>query len=346
MRIASSCIVACAIAIAMPLPASAQTAEAETLFREGKRLMKIKKIAEACEKFEASERLEPLVGTELNLGLCREKNGQTASAWAMFAKAAANAKRAGIEDSETEARKRAARLEKKLIYLTIEVPADSALDDLVVRRNQTSLDRALWNQAVPVDPDDYTITAEAPDHTPWSVTIAVKTKSRTIEVPKLERDEHAPEHKAEHATPATGTPDTTAATAATPARTDRDDAKRPSPPPVETPRRYRSAAIALGVIGASAIVIGTGFAVYSSHLESESDATCPMVACTDAHAFELNQSARTDGWIANISWGVGVVALAGAATAWWLGRPTQRDSISLVPTGGRDRAGFALEGRF
>ncbi|HEX7704358.1 MAG TPA: hypothetical protein VF403_26635, partial [Kofleriaceae bacterium] len=338
MRIAPSCIVAFAIMIATPLPASAQTAEAETLFREGKRLIKKGKIAEACEKFEASERLEPKIGTELNLANCREKNGQTSSAWAMFALAAGNAKSAGIEDSAAEARKRASALQKKLIYLTIVVPPESAFDDLVIKRNQTSIDRALWNQAVPVDPNEYTIAAEGPDHKSWSVTIAVKTKSKVVEVPKLEPTEHRTERKPD---------DTTVGSEPTkPARTDPDDARTPPPKRPEPPRKYKSTVILLGAIGAGAVVIATGFGLYANHVESLSDEKCPptMMTCTDAHAVDLNSTARTDGWIANISWGVGTVALAGAFAAWWLGSPAQQnDTVSLVPIVGRDRTGVVLE---
>jgi hypothetical protein len=342
MRIAPSCIVAFAIMIATPLPASAQTAEAETLFREGKRLMKLKgKIAEACEKFEASERLEPKVGTELNLANCREKNGQTSSAWAMFSLAAGNAKRAGIGDSAAEARKRVSALEKKLIYLTIAVPAESQFDDLVIKRNQTSLDRALWNQAVPVDPNEYTITADEPDHQPWSVTIAVNTKSKVVEVPKLEPTEHKTERK---------TDDTTVTSEPTkPTRTDPDDTHPPPPKRPEPLRKYKSTLILLGAIGVGVVVIATGVGLYANHEESLSDEKCPptMMTCTDAHSVDLNGTARTDGWIANISWGVGTVALAGAFAAWWLGSPAlQNDTVSLVPIVGRDRTGLVLEGSF
>jgi len=339
MRIAPSCIVAFAIMIATPLPASAQTAEAETLFREGKRLIKKGKIGEACEKFEASERLEPKVGTELNLANCREKNGQTASAWGMFALAAANAKRAGIEDSAAEARKRVSALEKKLIYLTIAVPAESQFDDLVIKRNQTSLDRALWNQAVPVDPNEYTITAEGPDHKSWSVTVAVKTKTKVIEVPKLEPTEHKTERK----------PDDTAVSVEPTKRTDPDDARTPPPKRPEPPRKYKSTVILLGAIGAGSVVMAIGFGLYANHDEGLSDMTCPptMATCTDAHAVDLNSTARTDGWIANISWGVGTVAVAGAVVAWWLGSPAQQsDAVTVAPIVGRDRTGVVLEGHF
>ena len=59
--------------------ASAQSAEAEVLFRDGKKLLKAGKLAAGCDKIEASERLESSVGTLLNLGDCRERLGRLAS---------------------------------------------------------------------------------------------------------------------------------------------------------------------------------------------------------------------------------------------------------------------------
>ena len=295
-----------------------QTAEAETLFREGKRLMKAGDIAAACEKLDASERLEPEIGTELNLADCREKNGQTASAWAMFVKAAEGAKHAGDEKREAEAKRRAAVLEKQLVYLTIRVPADSALDDLVVKRNDETIDRALWNQPVPVDPDEYMISAEAPGHNTWSERVTVKSKDRSIDVPPLEREKRPPHHKTVEAT-------------------------KPSPP---TGRRYRTATITLSVIALGAAAIGTGFAIYGDSVEGQSDSLCPTRQCTDPHGYDLNQTARTDALIANISWGIGGATAIAALTMWWVGRPSHDETVSVIPMVGGDRAGLAVGGRF
>src|SRR5688500_19104042 len=102
----------------------------------------------------------------------------------MFVQLAGSAKR---EDRALEARKRAKLLEAKLVRLTIEVPTEVELEDLVITRNDQVVDRAQWNQAVPVDPGEYTITAKAEKHEEWSTTMKVKTKDKTITVPTLDR---------------------------------------------------------------------------------------------------------------------------------------------------------------
>lgn len=70
-------------------PASAQPAQAqaEHLFREGKRLIAEGNIAAACDAFEGSYAKDPAVSTLLNLADCREKNQQYASAWGYFIEA-------------------------------------------------------------------------------------------------------------------------------------------------------------------------------------------------------------------------------------------------------------------
>src|SRR5260221_3411202 len=229
MRIAPSCV-ALALAIATTPLASAQNAEAETLFREGKRLYNAHHFSEACDKFEASERLDPEYGTELDLGLCREKNGQTASAWVMFIKAATTAKHSKHSDKqerEADARDHATAIEKQLVSLTIQVPAENAVDELVIKRNDMLLDRGLWDQPVPVDPAEYVIRAEAPGYTSWSETVVVKMKSKVIEVPKLEPK---PAHTGDAAT-------------SKPHRAHKPE--HPAPP-----HEYRTTAIVLAAVGA------------------------------------------------------------------------------------------------
>jgi hypothetical protein len=299
--------VAIVLVLAMTSRADAQTAEAEILFREGKRLFKAGKVAAACEKFEASERIEPENGTELNLADCWARIGRTASAWAMFVKAAASAKR---EDRAAEARKRAAELKEQLVHLTIEVPPETELDELEITRNDQVVDRALWNEEVPVDPGEHTITARAPKREEWSTTVKVRTKDKVIAVPKLER-------------------------AATRKRTAKPEPGRPN--------RYRGLAIGLAVGGGGAIVVASGLAFHSKGLQDQADTLCPMAACTDVRGLDLNRRARREALIANVGWGLGGAAVIAAIVTWAAGGTKP---VSVTPVITDDRAGVAVGGRF
>lgn len=319
MRIATSCLVLFALAGT----AHAQAADAETLFREGKRLMKKGDIAEACKKFDASERLDPGIGTELNLGNCLEKNHQTASAWAMFVKAAASAKHAGEAKREAEGQKRAAALEKQLVYLTIEVPDDHRVPGLTIKRNELALDETAWGQRTPVDPDDYTITASADGYATWTTHVTVNAKSRRIEVPALDKQAAAPAPEPRSTKPA--------------------EEVRLSPSPEY---HLRKAPLAIGIVGVAAIGAGVGVGFLSRSDDNASNKTCPTTACSDPHARDLNSRARTEAIAADVGFAVGGLAVATTLIWWYVDGTSWPEHVALAPAVDANHVGLALAGRF
>ncbi|HEX3760713.1 MAG TPA: hypothetical protein VHW23_18490 [Kofleriaceae bacterium] len=313
-------------AAALPRPARAQSAEAEELFQEGKRLMAKGDTAQACEKFEASDRVEAASGTELNLARCRETNGQFASAWAAYLKTAGTAKHNGNARREAEARKKAAALQSRLIYLTIMVPADVRVDGLVIKRDGTTVDEAAWNQRMPVDPAEYTVSSEAPGYKPWSTSVVVKTKSKTVEIPALEKQ---PQVRRE---PPREAPRTAGADDAAPSSARDGGAEGAGPRPA--PSRWtgkRKLALALAAVGVAAGGTGIALGLHASSLEDQSDVKCRTTKCTNPIGVDLNTSARHYALAANVGFAVGGAAVIGAAVLWFLGAPPSRDGVTLVP---------------
>src|SRR6185503_2435614 len=158
---------------------------AETLFRDGKRLIKEGTIAEACNAFEGSERLEHNVSTVLSLADCREREGRLATAWGLFLQADAETRSDPTKVQLNDvAKRRAKALEEKLSYLTISVSDEARIRDLEITRDDKVVDPAEWNRAIPVDNGDHVIAGKAPGHEPWStkVTIAPLDK-KAVEVP-------------------------------------------------------------------------------------------------------------------------------------------------------------------
>src|SRR5450432_1219815 len=71
-------------AISFAPTAYAQSAEAEQLFSDGDKDMKLGKLEQACDAFEASNRIETRAGTLIRLGQCREDLHELASAWSAY----------------------------------------------------------------------------------------------------------------------------------------------------------------------------------------------------------------------------------------------------------------------
>jgi len=335
----ASIAVAMTCVLAFAAPARAQIAEAEALFREGKRLLKAGQIAQACEKLDASDRIEPTAGTELNLADCRERNGQLATAWAMFVKAASAAKHADADGKrEAEARRRAAALEPQLIYLTIIVPEEAHVSGLVIKRNDTALDPALWDQRVPVDPGDYRITGEAPGYEPWTTSVTMKSKSRKVEVPLLGKRVEARRAEPRRGEPAPG-----------PAEASNGGETAAVHRATATPGRFtsrRKLAVAVSAAGVVSVAAGVGFGLHANSLGDDADAICPEAACGDAHAVDLNHQARSNALYANIGFVAGGALIAAAAVLWFTGAPTARDAVSVIPDVSGDHVGVSFARAF
>jgi hypothetical protein len=185
-----SALVSLAILMLASTAAAQPTAEdrvlATDLFQRGRDLMAEGRILEACDKLAASQALDPSGGTVLNLALCHEQLGRTATAWSEFREAASFAKRDQRSDRLRFAEEHLSSLEPKLVRVSIIVTEDAP--DLVVVRDTTVLPRTAWAIPTPIDPGVHTIEARAPGRRTWRETIDVSTPgaTREVRVPRLD----------------------------------------------------------------------------------------------------------------------------------------------------------------
>jgi hypothetical protein len=181
-------LVALALVALAPVAVADDKTVAEQLFREGKRLLGEGKTAEACKAFDGSFRKDAAITTLLNLADCREKNGQFATAWGHFLEVQRLA-RAQPDAAAYEgiAKDRAAKLEHRLSFLIINVPADASVEGLEILRNGTVVDPAEWNTDIPVDGGEYTIEGKAPGYEGWStkVTVGAENDKKSVNVPRF-----------------------------------------------------------------------------------------------------------------------------------------------------------------
>lgn len=285
-------------------PAHAQggdKATAEILFNEGRTLMQDGKFDLACEKLAESQRLDPGVGTLLNLAECQERQGRTASAWATWLEAASGARAAGHADREAHARQRADALKSKLVTLTVDVPEENRVEGLAVLRNGTPLGRALWGTAAPVDPGTHTITASAPGHQSWSSVAGVRegTPARVV-VPRLTKD--VPTAPPAPATPSIGF-GADASSSARPAQA----SDRKGPPVLS----YVAGGV--GVIG---LGVGALFGLQAISKKNDSEDDCDSENVCGDDGLALRDEAFDAAMVSNIGFGVGVAGLAAAAVIW------------------------------
>ena len=321
----------------------AQSPAAESLFREGRALIKQGKLQDGCDKLEASEVIEPSVGTLLNIGDCRERLGKLATAWAAFRKAEALGKQTGKDEKRVaEARRRAQRLEPQLPTLTIAIAKPPA--GVVVKRNGERIEPALFGTEVPVDPGSYRITAEAPGYKPWQLDVALQIRGkRQITIPALDR-EQTPVAKAD---PVPATPNATIDI------TPQPRAEPPARVIVERPvvrhtdhtwTTSREAAVGAAALGAIAIGGGAYYGLRSNDLEGRANKVCPSTMCGDPTGLHLNSQAQEAATRANVLFVLGGAAAATATALWIIGAPDEHTTVT--PAIGPDGVGATFSGRF
>ncbi|HVH43743.1 MAG TPA: hypothetical protein VM925_15420 [Labilithrix sp.] len=271
-------------------------AAAESLFQEGRKLMDEKRYADACPKFAASQKIAPAVGTLLNLADCHEKNNQLASAYTRFQEAAALAQQLGRPNREQTARERAARLEPRIIKLTI-----LSRGGIDVKLDGAPLDPAVLGTPRPIDSGRHTLEASAKGKKPFTTTVDVSEKSRnaSITIPDLEDD-------------GASAADMTAALHNETAPVDDDGG--PSPPkPADSGWSTQKT---IGVVAAGVGVLGLGLGSYlglkASSTWSAAEKHCAGREC-DQEGVNLASDAKSTGNMSTISFIASGVLLAGGA---------------------------------
>lgn len=168
-------------------PTAERQATAEALFEQASALVDQGHFAEACDKFAASQELDPGLGTLLYLADCYDRMGRSASAWALFREVQERSHRENQPDREHIAEQRATALDAKLSRLELRVAPARQIPGLSLYLRGAPVARASWNVALPVDPGAVQIEARAPGKKPWStqVSIGAGPSSRVVELPEL-----------------------------------------------------------------------------------------------------------------------------------------------------------------
>jgi hypothetical protein len=309
-------------------PSGSSSALAEQLFNQGRDLAKANQWADACPKFEASLRYDPVLGTRLNLATCYEHIGKIASAWGLYRESIELARKAGDTRRADYAQKQATALEPRLPKLAISAPVSSPAG-FAVKRDDTPVDAGALGVALYVDPGTHKVTASAPGFEIFTVSVTVaEGKTEALAIPNLVARPVAPLANAGPAAP-------------------RHDHGAEAPP--SKTRSY--AAIGAGVAGVAAVGVGLVFGAKARSSYDDATALCgPDLVCPAedlSRDKKLVHDARGSAAVATVMIVGGGAAIAAAAIIYFTApRARERTASRIVPVTDDGGVGLALAGTF
>jgi hypothetical protein len=275
-------------------------AAAQALFDEATGLMSHNRFAEACAKFEESQRQDPGIGTLYHFADCEDRLGKTATAWAAFREVAAEARALGETARALAADARVSAMKSRLPRLLIDPGAETGTFGLELYRDGRRIGAEEWGLAIPVDPGVHVVEARAPGKGTWTATASVADGAKAVvTVPLLASVGAAPPPVAE-APPAPPSAVTTTTSAEM---------------PISHPGRgQRVAGIIIGAAGFVGLGVGGSLGIVSIVDHRSSDSNCTGNVCNATGVAQRND-AQQAGTIATIGLSAGgVLLLAGIIT--------------------------------
>lgn len=291
---ATACALIGVEARAQKEPSAQDKALSEQLFRDAKKLLDAGQVSAACPKFAESLRLEPKLGTLLNLATCHEKEGKTASAWAEFNEALRLAKKQGDDDRVEFAQTHAASMEAKLSRIAIEIA--ETVPDMVIQLNDKSLSAAAVGSNIPLDPGEYAISVTAPGKKTYETKLTLEAGPivKPLVIPKLEDGESIPKNS----------------------NTKGDDSQ-----PVITAKGLRTISLVTGGVGLLGLGIGAVFGGLTLAKASTAEDNCILGGCNQIGA-EANETAYSFATVSNIGFAVGAIGLGAGIAMFILSSPS------------------------
>ena len=330
-----------ATALAQAQVSAEEKATAEAVFEEGIRLIKQGNFAEACPKFEMSQRVEPAVGTMLYLAECYEKTNRTASSWAMFREAASLAETSGQTERMKTAQARAARLEPRLAWLTIEVAKDALVPGLQIRRNSVPVSSEFSGTSSPVDPGEVLVEASAPGRLPYSTKVKIAAKARAVAtIPVLQAAPDAVSSAAQ--APPTQEPGVQPSPVAAAGAAAAGSEAPAGPAPAQ-----RSSPVPWLVGGAGVVALGVGsyFGFRAISKANDAEELCPKGICNSSEGTAAADDAHTAATISNVSLVLGAAAVATGVVLFLVLPTKQGTQVGLLPMIEPSTLGLSVRGR-
>jgi hypothetical protein len=279
--------------LALPGAAGAQggdPAAAAELFRQGRAALLEKRYDVACAALAESERLDPRVGTLLNLAQCEEVTGKLAGARAHLEKALRIARTTG-DPREAHVTEQRDALLPRVPQLTLLV-APGAPDDTRVRLDGVDVAPGDLGVAMPLDPGVHVVVASAPGRA-----------ARRFEVDAAEGSTQELRVEPGEAGAAPPAPSPVAPAPLAPV-------ERPASPRAGAGDTQRWIAYAAGGLGLVALGLGAYWGIQA--INARDDPRCQGGVCNDEAAAQTQRDGRDAGNRSTIAFVAGGALVVGA----------------------------------
>lgn len=256
--------------------APAEPTPADAAFARGRSLVDGGDMAGACEAFTESYRLEPALGTLLNLAWCHEQTNKRALALAEYARARSQAEEAGQSRRARFAARRIEALHAVVPRILVEVAhADRRA---IVSLDGVPVDPATLREPIPLDPGEHQLAVQAEGRRAFHRQLQLASKGGIVRslVPNLDGPS-APAPSAREA------------------------------PVVET--GSRALGFVVGGAGVLALGAGTYFGIRTFSLKSDANGHCEGRYCDDI-GLELSSDAQRAATLSTLSFVAGGAAVA------------------------------------
>jgi hypothetical protein len=269
--------------------ATADEVRAEALFRDGMQKFDTGQVAAACAAFTESLRLDPKLGTLLNLALCHEKQGKIATAWLEYNTGAAWATQNGQKERREFANGHALTLEGVLSRVLLQLPPARELSSVEV--DGEPLPEPRWYLPLYLDPGEHTIAVSAPGKQRRSVKVNVprEPSAQLIPIPTLQ--DAAP-------------------TEVAPVK------PKPVEPPPEAGNAQRTVGLVVGGVGIAGIAVGAVLGVMTIQKRDDASSHCAGSVC-DPQGLSAHDDAQKLGLVSTLGFGVGAAAVAAGAILYF-----------------------------
>jgi len=222
------------ISLSSAPPALAQE-DAGKLRDEAKKLLASGKVAEACDKFAASQQASPKPEVLFELAQCHDKQGKAAAAVAEYKEASPQLRQARLYDKEKAAKTRIMVLEAKLPKVTVTVAGKAEGQEVTI--DGTALPEAAWGKPQALEAGEHMVASRAPNKKTFESRVVVKGgEKKTVAIAALADDKAAGAAAAAPAAPAKPAAKPEAKPEPKPAPAAATKAE-PTPPPPEPPAK-------------------------------------------------------------------------------------------------------------